>query len=308
MTSIPFRCILQPRLEMLPEKSNENLYDTITPKPSSIKTKHLNVSLFTRVKDILDSREDINNIYKNVGGESETDNYVFSDNLHACQINPRNHTSSSVQKTKVKTMTLELPPHKRCNTILKRLKYYNRLCDMANILRYIHYYFNNDIPIFRYKAFQFIGSGPFIFMAGHSKYLDDFQKFNVFEQDNEQFQNENIYDSPSELSGHTYDITKSGIFIIYRYLLNYVMIRTIHNYPILVYKDFVWYESYIYMRTIPLQYILASRISHGPISCKMCKEYAHPTLKIFQNYCEFCFKEIKEDIKEYYEDSYSDNE
>lgn len=328
--------MLQPRLEMLPEGSNESLYDTIQPRPSSIKTKNLNVSLFSRVRDILESRENLKSFGIDIGGNMTTDT---GDHVHICQINPRIHDEENDEenheenenkkneslhndssKTKSKNSKLynmyhgkvlselEIPVDK-CNTIIKRLKYYNRLCDMANILRHIRYYFNQDIPVFKYKAIQFMGNGPFIFFDGHSKYLNDFKKHDVFKLEDDEYIKSNnelsgllrFRPQTSILSKYTHDITKTGIFTIYQYLLNYVMIRTIHNYPILIYKDFVWYESYIYMRTIPLKYILASRISHGPVSCKMCKEYAHPTLKIFQNYCEFCFKEIKKDIKQQYD-------
>lgn len=302
-------------MEVLHEKSNENVYDMINPKPSSVRDKDLNVSLFSRVFSLFRNNTS-SNIY------SSTDSIASESNdTRIAHITPKHKPLTqdeeiqSISMEEIRKHSMESIPEKYKNqTVFERMRYYNTLCEMANVLRHIYYYFQYDIPIFVYKSFKIIGTGHITFKKGFRKHIYDLETYRAFrieyENGNENKEKDeynyecknNIHDIKDINKGihifsdHSCETAKEGIFTIYKYLIQYDMTRTKMNYPILIYNHFVWYESYIYMRNIPLDYILHSNLSNGPVGCKICKEYAHPTLKIFQNYCEYCFKEIKSRI------------
>lgn len=297
-------------MDVLHEQSNENVYDMIHPKPSSIKEKDINISLFSRVFSLFRSQTFSNT-------NSSTDSISSETNVKIAHISPKHQpilrvSESNERLDEMHKLSIESIPERYKNqTVFERMRYYNTLCEMANILRHIYYYFQCDIPIFIYKSFKIIGTGHLLFNKGYRKHINDLETYRVFkiEEDEEEEEKECMNENHSITHNTRYntidmfhynscDTAKEGIFTIYKYLLQFEMTRTKNKYPILIYKHFVWYESYIYMRTIPLDYILHSNLSNGPVGCNICKEYAHPTLKIFQNYCEYCFKEIKSRIDE----------
>ena len=287
------------KMDVLRENSNENIYDTIHPRASSIKEKDINTSLFSRVFSLLYTRTRSNLFSSTDSISSEKGDVKIS------IISPRNENVTCVYEThepfdtSLKETTLHeitrVTESYENPSILERIQYYNTLCEMANILRHIYYYFKCDIPIFIYKSFEIIGNGHLVFHKGHHRHITDLEKYRIFKIDDSV---DDRIDDSVDHHNTSRETAKGGISTIYHFLLQYKMFRTKNNYPILVYKYFVWYESYIYMRTIPINYILHSNLSNGPIGCNVCKEYAHPTLKIFQNYCEYCFKEIKSRIDE----------
>lgn len=276
------------KMDTLHENSNENVYDMIHPKACSIKESDTNSSLFSRVFSLLYTRTRSNLFSSTDSVSSETGEVNVSRISH---ISPRNtqvtlclsDTDEKIDTVKKHYKLDNIHDHYKNQTILERIQYYNTLCDMANVLRHIYYYFENDTPIFNYKSFNIGGMGFLIFNKGYREHIHKLEKYKMFQ---------------IEKDKSCHEITRERIFTIYNYLLQYEMMRTNTNYPILIYQHFIWYESYIYMRTIPLHYILYSNLSNGPIGCKICKEYTHPTLNIFQNYCEYCFQEIKSRMNE----------
>lgn len=302
------------KMDVLRENSNEDVYDTIHPKASSIKEKDINPSLFSRVFSLLYSRTRSNfsstDSISSEKGEVKISNISPKHQPESTCSFESDERKEAYSVDRVSNHDIEsIHDHYKNQTILERIRYYNTLCEMANILRHIYYYFRCDVPIFTYKSLKIVGTGHLVFNKGYQKHLDDLETYRIFKTDTHTENGIDHQHEPCECDhdatrefditlNNSYESTKGDIFTIYTFLLQYKTIRTNNNYPILIYKYFIWYESYIYMRTIPLNYIIHSNLSNGPIGCNVCKEYAHPTLKIFQNYCEYCFKEIKSRIDE----------
>lgn len=140
---------------------------------------------------------------------------------------------------------------------------HQHLLYIANTLLYVGHYFMCDVPIFNYKNYTIYGNGLLIANTGCM------DKNNIC----------------------TIDAHKK-IDDIYEYLICYTFARTKHNYPILIYKDFIWKGKYIYSKSIRLSDIMNEGLYNGPETCILCKEYCDTKLHIFYQYCECCNQEI----------------